>query len=317
MGAADWRRLIGAAVDEIGRRNHLGPLTLIRSHCFAACVENDDPGEEEARRRRALFASLRELPGFEVEIFSLDHGGRTPASGFDGIETVHPAPGDAAVSVALSVTMMRQALLPATLDLVIALVGRADYLPLLREVRRFGKQVAVLGLEGASAPELTEPADTAGVRDFDVLWLEPLLDRLERGRLRARSPHEEEEVTGAIEVGGDLRGRVKNIIWDRGYGFIAAEDGRDYFFHANALEGGLAFDELQPDLAVVFEVKSGPSRGRAGAASRVRGDAGGDEGEAAEGAATDEGDEEGSEAGTQPGHDEADRHPTEQGAIDG
>ena len=69
-----------------------------------------------------------------------------------------------------------------------------------------------------------------------------------------------------------LRGRIKNVIWDRGYGFIAAEDGRDYFFHINALEPGLEFDQLQPDLTVSFEVKSGPARGRAGAARLVRRD---------------------------------------------
>lgn len=70
-----------------------------------------------------------------------------------------------------------------------------------------------------------------------------------------------------------MRGRINNVIWDRGYGFIAADDGRDYFFHINALEGGLEFDELQPDMAVSFEVKSGPMRGRAGAARVVRRDA--------------------------------------------
>ena len=64
------------------------------------------------------------------------------------------------------------------------------------------------------------------------------------------------------------------MIRDRGYGFIAADDGRDYFFHVNALEAGLEFDELQPDLAVSFEVKSGPVRGRAGAAASVRRDSG-------------------------------------------
>jgi hypothetical protein len=36
------------------------------------------------------------------------------------------------------------------------------------------------------------------------------------------------------------------------------------------LEPGLEFDQLQPDLTVSFEVKSGPARGRAGAARLVR-----------------------------------------------
>jgi len=69
-----------------------------------------------------------------------------------------------------------------------------------------------------------------------------------------------------------LHGRVKNIISDRGYGFIAAEDHEDYFFHANALEPGLNFDDIEPNHAVVFEVKTGPTPFRAGAARLVRDD---------------------------------------------
>ena len=34
----------------------------------------------------------------------------------------------------------------------------------------------------------------------------------------------------------------------------------DYFFHINALEPGLEFEQLEPDLTVSFEVKSGPAR---------------------------------------------------------
>ena len=47
---------------------------------------------------------------------------------------------------------------------------------------------------------------------------------------------------------------------------------KDYFFHANALEPGLNFDDIEPDHAVVFEVKTGPTPFRAGAARLVRDD---------------------------------------------
>jgi cold shock CspA family protein len=105
-----------------------------------------------------------------------------------------------------------------------------------------------------------------------------VVGRIERWHGR-RAARPEQEILPAPEDSGGatLRGRIKNVICDRGYGFIAAEDGRDYFFHINALEPGLEFDQLQPDLTVSFEVKSGPMRGRAGAARLVRRDLAADE----------------------------------------
>jgi cold shock CspA family protein len=33
-----------------------------------------------------------------------------------------------------------------------------------------------------------------------------------------------------------MRGKIKRIIRERGFGFISAEDGREIFFHRSALE---------------------------------------------------------------------------------
>lgn len=43
---------------------------------------------------------------------------------------------------------------------------------------------------------------------------------------------------------------------DRGYGFIATEDGKDIFFHRIALQG-LRFDSLKEGQSLEFEVKEG------------------------------------------------------------
>jgi cold shock CspA family protein len=171
---------------------------------------------------------------------------------------------------------MRHALTPGVLDLAIFLLGDRCFAPLLREVRRLGRRVALVSVEGGCAAELADPGNPLRACDFDVLWLHEVVGRLERWRGR-RPPRadEEEQVPRSDDAAVlSLRGRIKNVIWDRGYGFIAAEDGRDYFFHVNALEPGLEFDQLQPDLTVSFEVKSGPARGRAGAARLVRRDVG-------------------------------------------
>jgi CspA family cold shock protein len=58
-------------------------------------------------------------------------------------------------------------------------------------------------------------------------------------------------------------GTVKKVIADRGFGFIAAEDGKEYFFHRNGLQGSLDFDRLMGGERVSFEVEASPKGPRA------------------------------------------------------
>ena len=59
-----------------------------------------------------------------------------------------------------------------------------------------------------------------------------------------------------------MKGKIKRIIRDRGFGFISAEDGREIFFHRSALEGE-DFDALEEDSGVEFNVEQGPKGPRA------------------------------------------------------
>jgi CspA family cold shock protein len=64
-------------------------------------------------------------------------------------------------------------------------------------------------------------------------------------------------------------GTVKKLVSDRGFGFIVAEDGKEYFFHRNSLLAPLDFDRLNGGERVTFEVESsakGPRAGRVSAA---------------------------------------------------
>ena len=56
------------------------------------------------------------------------------------------------------------------------------------------------------------------------------------------------------------KGTIARLIRDRGYGFIATEDGKDIFFHQTALQG-LSFDSLKEGQPLEFEVEE-ESRGR-------------------------------------------------------
>jgi CspA family cold shock protein len=55
-------------------------------------------------------------------------------------------------------------------------------------------------------------------------------------------------------------GTIKKLVSDRGFGFIAAEDGKEYFFHRDGMEG---FDSLRGGESVTFEVEASPKGPRA------------------------------------------------------
>ena len=58
-------------------------------------------------------------------------------------------------------------------------------------------------------------------------------------------------------------GTIKKVIADRGFGFIAAEDAKEYFFHRGALDSSLDFDRLVGGEKVTFEVEASPKGPRA------------------------------------------------------
>jgi CspA family cold shock protein len=53
-------------------------------------------------------------------------------------------------------------------------------------------------------------------------------------------------------------GTVKKLVSDRGFGFIAAEDGKEYFFHRSELESPSDFDRLVGGEKVDFEIGQSP-----------------------------------------------------------
>jgi len=59
-----------------------------------------------------------------------------------------------------------------------------------------------------------------------------------------------------------MNGSVKRHVSDKGFGFIAAEDGNEYFFHQSACSG-VSFDELREGQSVSFEKGQGPKGPRA------------------------------------------------------
>jgi len=54
-----------------------------------------------------------------------------------------------------------------------------------------------------------------------------------------------------------MTGTIKRIVSGKGFGFIAAGDGSEYFFHQSACTD-TPFDELREGQAVTFEKGQGP-----------------------------------------------------------
>lgn len=54
-----------------------------------------------------------------------------------------------------------------------------------------------------------------------------------------------------------MNGTIKRMVSDKGFGFIAASDGNEYFFHQSACSQ-TPFDEMREGQAVTFEKSQGP-----------------------------------------------------------
>ncbi len=58
-------------------------------------------------------------------------------------------------------------------------------------------------------------------------------------------------------------GTIKKVVADRGFGFITADDAKEYFFHRNSLDSSLDFDRLVGGEKVEFEIEQSPKGPRA------------------------------------------------------
>ncbi len=59
-----------------------------------------------------------------------------------------------------------------------------------------------------------------------------------------------------------IQGTIKRLVSDKGFGFVAAQDGTEYFFHQSACVD-TRFDELRVGQSVTFDRGQGPKGPRA------------------------------------------------------
>lgn len=58
-------------------------------------------------------------------------------------------------------------------------------------------------------------------------------------------------------------GTIKKVVAERGFGFIVAEDAKEYFFHRAGLDASIDFDRLTGGERVEFDVEVSPKGPRA------------------------------------------------------
>ena len=59
-----------------------------------------------------------------------------------------------------------------------------------------------------------------------------------------------------------IKGTIQRLVFDKGFGFVKAENGTEYFFHQSACTDA-RFDSLREGQSVTFEAGQGPKGPRA------------------------------------------------------
>ncbi len=154
-------------------------IDVVRNHLFASLPTNFDPLDENLITRQEEFYNLlKEDYHYQTEIFAIDfRGRRVRHSDRDPEDSFQPR--EKCVDIALASQLLYHAALPWTLDIAVVVLGDRDFIPVLNTVRRLGKRVAIVSVRSSCAQELADPRDEAGVKDFDVVWMDDLLEELE------------------------------------------------------------------------------------------------------------------------------------------
>jgi CspA family cold shock protein len=126
-----------------------------------------------------------------------------------------------------------------------------------------GEEEVLLSSESADLQDLVVP-----IRLFQTEFA--LSDRFSpgRGRGRGRRP----AAARAVPSGPKVRGKIKKLVRDRGFGFVRGDDGKEVFFHRSGL-AATDYDSLSEGDVVEYVVQEGPRGARA---ENVRGVAAGE-----------------------------------------
>lgn len=274
---------------------------VVRTYLFGSYPDRYDPQDKRLVESTLDFYDMLKMEyHFELELFPIDFRNqrvRREDRADDENELAEKC-----VDVALATNMVYLATVPGVFDIAIVTIGDKDFMPALKLVRRLGKRIAIASIRSSCSHEFLDLYDRAGVRDFDVIWLDDLLNELElKYELHAQecqhANHDGDRMVettfrprknqvfycetcrelmrsltrrGSRPADGNSaipellppaitlparQGRIKVLKRDRLFGFIAGPNSRDYYFHANDLDGSITFDKLEEGMPVEFSLK--------------------------------------------------------------
>ena len=165
--------------NQVGAQMGLSNLDVVRTYLYGSYATNYDLRDDEAvQRRMDFFNMLKEEFHYETELFTINFRGRRlrkkdrdPSDDFE--------PKEKCVDIALATGILYYAAIPRAYDIAIAVVGDRDYLPVLQNVRRLGKRVAIISVKDSCAPDYSDPLDRARVKDTDIIWLNDIIAKIE------------------------------------------------------------------------------------------------------------------------------------------
>jgi cold shock CspA family protein len=306
----DFSKLPRAIFDEVSEQDPHVQMDYVRGYMFGAYPVKVDPVDEPLSiRQRDFYLRQRDEFFFEVETYPVNFKGRRiRRTERDPSDPFHPRESQASISLAVTATAFA---LSNAFDIAVFLVGDRDFKPAIRAIRQAGKRVAIASMRNACTPEFSTPADRTQVADFDTVWLDELVAKIQLIRtphmLECQGPaHEgeamvwttyyprpgqkfycddcrekfeqsreehlariDEERDRAVEEGEMKFGAIKTLKLDKGFGFVSADTGEDYFFHFSDLEEGIEFTEDLQGMSVSFYVVREPSLDKAGAATQI------------------------------------------------
>jgi len=189
----DYENLPNVLASEVRQQLRCTHVDVVRTYLFGSYASNYDPKDEFiAVRRMSFYEKIKEEFHYEVEAFPINYFGHPLKRIPD--EPFHPK--EKCVDIALATKMLYFAAIPYVYDIAIAVVGDQDFKPLLQSVRKLGKRVAIASIRGSCAADLADPHNNAKVRDFEMIWLDALLDRLQ-----LRYERQQRECQSATHVG--------------------------------------------------------------------------------------------------------------------
>lgn len=279
----DYEQLPLVLIEELARQAR-SELHLVRKHIFLSYPTNYDEIDEPEVKTDAFVYSLRERY-YDVTELPIDYRGRRlKARDRDPDDDFNPR--EKGNDVGLASALLYYAAINSY-DIALAVIGDLDFKPALQYARLLGKRVAIASIHANCSQEYAATGTHAGIKDFETIWLDDLVPRIEYEDLRMEGgagwrtqarPLQRAVVSvpaapAPAPVHEELVGRVKNIVAGmpgEGYAFLTVEGRGDFYFRGRDLEDGVLFDEVAVGDEFTFEILRPPTPGKAGAARNMR-----------------------------------------------